>query len=402
MVYPNFHQPHPEGADVGTLSEPIFHGTDNSTLYEDPYQGLLRQIIAANDIAALRLYQASPHSRVFWEEYEILVWYPFLVTKAYGSCDALRILLKIYLSDPVYQMPEFPPLAEYMVRWKFSPIHMACAATDRDLTIWLLSKRQRNPDERPLATLWDPGNGYDAVKWLLDANPDTINARDQQGAMVFNYAVKSRAAGMEGILAAVKVLLNAKPRSWTLNHLPDEKTDRVGTTAAATGTSNKVRDERFTELIETFLEHGADTRLCVHRLCAGTWHDPITLSMLDRLLEPPTDINDTDADGCTAMHYLVRHLDQIEAARHLISRGADELFGRLDEHRKFDHAQPKDAPARAREEWIKALVEAGGSMHQPNAAGQTPAQLLDELNERGPRNRQAEAARERGRGRGRS
>ncbi|CEJ54993.1 hypothetical protein PMG11_01277 [Penicillium brasilianum] len=142
--------------------------------------------------------------------------------------------------------------------------------------------------------------------------------------------------------------------------------------------------------------------------------------MLDRLLEPPTDINDTDTDGCTAMYYLVQHLGQIEAARHLISRGADmsvvnhmgnmplhelmggTMLGRLNEHGKFDHAQPKDAPARAREEWIKVSVEAGGSMHQPNAAGQSPAQLLDELNERRQHNRQAEAARGRGRGRGRS
>ena len=631
MAYPNFHQPNPDLADREILSERVvFHDTDGSPLYEHPYQELLGAIVAANDVAALRLYHASPHTRVFWEEYEIPVWHPFRVAEAHGSCDALRVLLEIYLSDPVYQTAEYTPLEEYRARWKFSPIHMACAVADRALTLWLLSEKRQNGEKRPLATLRDPGHGYggrtplicavdglsryggdverreaficflldelgckvqdsnvycssiqgqrqqsrdracradhddhdanpeegedakkqefiftvlgaaiphasyrmtarlitagadvhaqqrwtdtfrwssderiiegstgvtashiaclygnleglralvdhrgglsiaemmaradnhgrlpvhwallgasedgndgdeisfqdgttprsrrmiDTVKWLLDANPDTINARDRQGATVFDYAVKSRAAGIAGILAAVKVLLNARPPTLTLNHIPDEKTDWVGTTTS-TSTSTllketvnyharreeKVDDERFTELIETFLVHGTDARLCLHRLCAGLWHDPISVTLLDRLLESPMDINDTDADGCTAMHYLARHLHQIEAARHLISHGANvsvvnqkgdtplhELMKgsmprRLHEYGKPDPAQPMDAPVRAREEWIKVLVEAGGSMHQPNAAGRTPAHLLDELNERVKRNRQAVAA----------
>ena len=69
---------------------------------------------------------------------------------------------------------------------------------------------------------------------------------------------------------------------------------------------------------------------------------------------------------------------------------------RYDEYGKPNPAQPMDAPVRAREEWIKVLVEARGSMHQPNAAGRTPAHLLDELNERIKRTGQAVAARGRG------
>lgn len=644
MAYPTFHQVHHELVDREPISEPVFHDTDNSPLYEHPYQELLRSIVASNDVAALRLYHASPHTRVFWGDYAVPHWHPFRVAEEHGSCDALRILLEIYLSDPFYQTPEYTPMEEYLARWNFSPIHMACAAADRHLTLWLLSKKRQDGDERPLATLQDPGHDYggqtplisavgqlprygedierreafiyflldelgckvrdsnvpcsfvqgqgqqildrvlradhhdanaqeeeDAeeneftytvlgaaiphasyrmaarliaagadvharqswtdnfkwtseeriiigskgvtashiaclygnleglqalvdhrggvsvaemmacaddegrlplhwallgaseegpqsiaalngddfdqipaedgmtprlrrmiatVKWLLDANPDTINARDRQGATVFDYAVKSRAVGIAGVFAVVKLLLDARAPGLTLKHVTDEKTDQVGTTTAATDTPTLLRDmvtyhsqrfgevgnEQFTELIETFLTLGADARLCLHRLCAGKWQDQISPSMLDRLLEPPADINDTDADGCSAMHYLVQHLDQIEAARHLISRGADvtvanlkgntplhELMKgtmprRLDELGNPDPAQPRDAPARAREKLIKFLVQAGGSMHQPNAAGQTPAQLLDELNER---IRRAEAARVRGRGRGR-
>ncbi|KAJ5505879.1 hypothetical protein N7453_004836 [Penicillium expansum] len=45
------------------IVELAFHDTDNSPLYEDPEQGLLGHIVAANDTAALQLYHASLHTR---------------------------------------------------------------------------------------------------------------------------------------------------------------------------------------------------------------------------------------------------------------------------------------------------------------------------------------------------
>lgn len=552
MTYPKSHQPHPEMADMGIV-ELAFHDTDNSPLYEDPEQGLLGHIVAANDTAALQLYHASLHTRVFWEAYSPSYGHPFRVAEDHGSCDALRVLLLIYLTDPFYRAsPEYPPLGEYLACLKFSPIHVACEAADRDFTLWLLSVKELNGGDAPLlgrldrdvdcggrtplicavgglrlggdverreafiyflldelgcqvresdiyyssvrgreeqrreegraavagdadsddtnaeveeyeeekelkysvldaaiphasyrmtARLIDAGadvhawqswsDSYvwnsseciiqegtkgvtalhiaslygnlegmralvdhggvsvaemvsraddhgriplhwallgaadegphmvdaeegndpeeipaedgmtprsrrmvDTVKWLLEANPDTINARDRQGATVFNYAVKSRAAGIAGILAVLKILFDAGPRASILNHIPNEEFDPVGTTTGMTTVLHdtvdqryrrleKLRGERFTEPIEILLAHGADARLCLHRLCAGNWYEPISLIMLDRLLESPTNINDTDPDGFMAMHYLIRHLNQIEAARHLVSRGAD-------------------------------------------------------------------------------
>lgn len=77
------------------------------------------------------------------------------------------------------------------------------------------------------------------------------------------------------------------------------------------------------------------------------------------------------------------------------------LMRRLDENGRPDPAQPRDAPVRAREELIKVLVDAGGSMDQPNAAGQTPTQLLHELTENIRLQEVASRGRGRGRGRGR-
>ncbi|KAJ5752201.1 ankyrin [Penicillium odoratum] len=119
--------------------------------------------------------------------------------------------------------------------------------------------------------------------------------------------------------------------------------------------------------------------------------------MIDRLLER-TGINDTDSNGCTAMHYSVRHMNQIDATRYLISRGADvtvvnhkvntplhdvmggRMTGTLNENGNFN--QPPDSPIKAREELVTLLVNAGGSMDVPSGAGKTPTQLLDELEKR--------------------
>lgn len=216
----------------------------------------------------------------------------------------------------------------------------------------------------------------------------------------------------------MKILLKAGPLTSTINYR-----DPVGPTALQDAVDHHYQQggelnyEQVMELINVLLENGAHARLCLHRLCDGMWVESISPVTIDRLLEE-TDINDTDADGCTAMHYLVRPLDQIDAARYLISRGADvkainhkgntplhevmksTLIRRLDENGRPDPAQPRDdAPVRAREQMIRVLVDAGASMDQPNAAGQTPAQLLHELTEK---IRSQELASQRGgRGRGR-
>ncbi|KUL86304.1 hypothetical protein ZTR_08592 [Talaromyces verruculosus] len=544
MAYPLFHQIDCGLQDSNRQIEPAFYDTDGSPVYEAPYQALLGHIVGRNDVTALRLYQNSPHTNVFWEAYELPSWHPFFVAARNNSFDALRELLEIYLTDPVYT----EPLDKYLDRIGFSPINVACAASNQELTLWLL---HHTP---PLATLHDrdvcgetplfsAGSGYDGcsirdsnihskeeskeeapnsvkehpelewtvlgaaithasyklvsrliaegaevharqrwwdlinptslihyslgvtalhiaslfwnlegihalvdhrgdismaemvsnadshgrlplhwallgdfheedpeeykdnkdeivsrmmsriisnVKLLLEADPNTINARDHRGATVFNFAVKSN-LGVVNILSIVKTLLKAGPLMTTINYR-----DPVGPTALQDAVDHHYRQrgdlnyEQLMELINVLLANGADARLCLHRLCDSTWVEPISPVMIDRLLKD-TDINDTDADGCTAMHYLVRHLGQIDAARHLISRGADvnainhkgnaplhevimkgKVIRRLDENGRPDPAQQRDAPVRAREEMTKVLVDAGGSMDQPNAAGQTP------------------------------
>ncbi|KAJ5998451.1 ankyrin [Penicillium sp. IBT 35674x] len=80
------------------------------------------------------------------------------------------------------------------------------------------------------------------------------------------------------------------------------------------------------------------------------------------VLEMVSNADDTDGGGCTAMHYLVRHLDQVDAIRHLISLGMDltvinhkgdtplhevmksTRIGRMGEDGLLDPSQPPDSP----------------------------------------------------------
>lgn len=101
MAYPGFHQLHPELAHVGVWGEPVFLDTEISPVHEDSYHGLLSHIVAANDVAAFHLYHANPHK-------------PGVLGRLHESTLAsfLGLLLGIDLSDPVYQMPKYPPLQE--------------------------------------------------------------------------------------------------------------------------------------------------------------------------------------------------------------------------------------------------------------------------------------------------
>lgn len=112
MAYSFFHQIHQELKHSDHEIEPAFYDTDGSPVFEDGYGGLLSHIVGRNDVAALRLYQGSSYKKVFWEAYELPSWHPFFVAARYNGLDALRELLEIYLTDPVYT----EPLDQYLER----------------------------------------------------------------------------------------------------------------------------------------------------------------------------------------------------------------------------------------------------------------------------------------------
>ncbi|KAJ5939289.1 ankyrin [Penicillium verhagenii] len=254
----------------------------------------------------------------------------------------------------------------------------------------------------------------DTIKLLLEAKPDTINARDKDGATAFNFLFRSDTS-LSDILSTLKLLLDANPLRSTLS-----APNPLGATALEDAIlhhsrrGGEVTDALFIELVELLLDKGVDAHLCLHRLCDFGGYDCISLNLINRLLDL-SDVNDIDATGSTAMHYLVPHMNQIDVVRHLISRGANvnvvnnkgntplhtvmngTMSRRTDEDGKPDLSLPWYTPYQVREELVKIMVDAGGSMDQLNEAWKTPAQLLDEKREA---RRKEEIRREAGAGRG--
>lgn len=258
------------------------------------------------------------------------------------------------------------------------------------------------------------------VELLLNANPDTINIRDEEGSTVFHYVVSSH-TGMATIIPLINLLFNAKtkPLPSILNAC-----NHKGMTAMGEAINNQTKrlgtpNGQLMELLETLLRNGSDARVCdnagqnlLHKLGSGFADtDLAEISIWDMLLEF-IDVNEVDAEGRTPLHSLVRCWNRTNAVRHLISRGADVtmadhkgnvplhlvMTGRLsgwlwDYDNVPTMTMDSEAPAKARGEMMQALMDAGASMDHVNAAGQTPSQLLDELKEREKKVWQREKAR---------
>lgn len=246
---------------------------------------------------------------------------------------------------------------------------------------------------------------------------------DSQGQLPLHWAL-TRDRGISGrrLLETVTLLLDADSK-------PVNQPNREGVAAASQAVAVHANSgASLVPLLKLLLGHGADARVCdlkgcnlLHQLTRTTW-DPTCLEpdLLDRLLEQ-VGVNDpAAADGNTALHYLVRHLNQTDAARYLIQHGANvnavnhqgntplhelmwgTLPRRLDPHaRQLESIHP-ERPTQAREAFVQLLLDTGASMDQQNTAGQTPAKVLEEVLEQRRRAQEArEAAWVRGRGRGR-
>ncbi|KAJ5295677.1 hypothetical protein PENANT_c001G09219 [Penicillium antarcticum] len=252
------------------------------------------------------------------------------------------------------------------------------------------------------------------IEMLLEGNPDALSIRDQEGANAFHYAVTCNSS-LAGILPVVKMLLGTKPPPLILsarNHL--------GWTVLETAIDSYGRVRRgnpsvqFLDMLIALLEHGADGRTCnaqsqnlLHKV-AMCFRDTgcADIPIIEKLLEY-VNVNDADVDGHTPLHFMVRHLSRVNAVQHLIVRGANvnvvDNKGNSPLHEamrgQLVSSLPSDQSKTSREKMIKVLVDAGASMYQSNAAGQTPPQLLHELTEMERRRAQNFGGR-RGRGRG--
>ncbi|KAJ5552096.1 hypothetical protein N7494_001474 [Penicillium frequentans] len=149
MAYSQFRQLHDEviinHLDPYAGHEPALYDKDGAPLYEDHERSLLGAILYQNDVASLRLYNDSPHTKIFHDLNAYFLWddHPFIAAGSCGSFDALHALLDFYVADPT--LPE--PLEQYLARIPISLMNLACQGADLGIVQRLLNY------DPPLATL---------------------------------------------------------------------------------------------------------------------------------------------------------------------------------------------------------------------------------------------------------
>ncbi|KAM3073881.1 hypothetical protein ACMFMG_008499 [Clarireedia jacksonii] len=189
--------------------------------------------------------------------------------------------------------------------------------------------------------------------------------------------------------------------------------------------------DKHVAIIEALCKHGAksnirgrtreiplhDLMYCVQR------SRPIHILLVDLLLDYGADVNDTDQDGNTALHFAAKVLTEIKVTQYLVSRGASVTIANHEGETPLHVAArggcfPPDR-VKAQDEMIEILLqgfsgdEATILMNQSNKDGQNPREICANSRKKWQADEEAERRRldlenerrmrglERGRGRGR-
>jgi chitinase len=197
------------------------------------------------------------------------------------------------------------------------------------------------------------------LELLIQSNPKTINAQGKDGATPLFFAIEGHAdcGGAEHLERMVRLLC--------------EKGANAG-----------IRDITGQNVLH----------ILAVRTIGG---QPVNPSILDLLVTHGAGVNDPDSEGNTPLHHMARSLRQMDLMRRLIYHGANVNaintkgetpfyramiaipMGRHNSDGTPDILTP-ERRAKAHNEVLEILQEAGCRTDQPNTEGKTPYQLLEE------------------------
>lgn len=199
----------------------------------------------------------------------------------------------------------------------------------------------------------------DIFEMLIKHNPDSINARDNDGATPLISAVKGHAG------------------CGRTKHF-----ERAIQLLCGRGADAGIQDENGHSALHVLALFSAE-------------FEPINPIILDTLVVHGANVSDTNLEGDTPLHLMAKNLRQANLVRVLIRHGANVNALNiqketplhqaakailLPQEKRYGYIDPitKEKMVEAHDEMLIILQEAGCSMDQPNAAGKTPRQLLEE------------------------
>jgi ankyrin repeat protein len=300
-------------------------------------------------------------------------------------------------------------------------VHAKVIKSDSELTFWNSPGETFEVDALFIAC---SVANFDAVKTLIDysgVNTDAIHSRDSRGSLPIHWATQNASA--DGTGGCPAWLLQEKVPNITsiIAHLLDldpitiNAQDNNGNTPLHYATRATGRhDELYSSVFKLLCDRGGDSSIRndkgqtpLHTLfeCDGIESDRVNsryettdkdapvmeTSSILTLLAHGANATDVDDDGNTPLHYVAEILDYANAVSVLLDHGADPSQRNSKQetalHRAArGHYRPRDwrfnAEHRieAQEDMMARLIKVGGEglMDQTDAEGNCPRQLSEE------------------------
>ncbi|KUL82398.1 hypothetical protein ZTR_10321 [Talaromyces verruculosus] len=365
------------------------HDEDGAVLYEDDFRGFRMQIIKLNDVATLKQYIAKDPVGALAPA-DLFYHDPYFIAAKHGSTDTLRLLLETHNSD----MTRTKSLDERRI----SLLDIACHEGGDTALLHAAPSLERIDFE-------DFEYNNHSPQWVRDR----IARSEDLMQLLLDRGASARDSNTVGLLREHYNKEKSQPRDTVLGLAITRASYGLVRRLINEGADIHRKDWYQRELTSNF---GGDCAIDAQNvtmlhISSLYWNVDAIKALFDHgelLLAHGAIIGSVDMNGDTALHIMAKNLRQVEAARFLISNGANvaavNAQGNTPVHEVMTGLLQAKRPARgqkyppvrladrlrAQDDMIAVIQDGSGYddklMDQPNAAGKTPGQMLEETRTR--------------------